>query len=59
MEAMEMNLLAVLIVMIMSFSAIQSASAVEAPATSPTSDVTAFIPAFIASIVALAFGFFF
>ncbi|XP_065857447.1 arabinogalactan protein 13-like [Euphorbia lathyris] len=59
MEAMKMNLFAVLIVMIMAFSAIESASAAEAPAPSPTSDATAFIPTFIASIVALAFGFFF
>ncbi|PON64151.1 Arabinogalactan peptide [Parasponia andersonii] len=58
MEAMNKKLIfALLVVAMMAFSGIQKAAAAEAPAPSPTSDATQFMPAIFASLVALAFGF--
>ncbi|KAF9688584.1 hypothetical protein SADUNF_Sadunf01G0003500 [Salix dunnii] len=56
MEAMKMKVFAVLMVVLMAFSAMQEAAAADAPAPSPTSDATIFVPTFLASLVALAFG---
>jgi hypothetical protein len=58
MEAMKMKVFAVLMVVLMAFSTMQKATAANAPAPSPTSDATIFVPTFLASFVALAFGFF-
>ncbi|KAJ0020387.1 hypothetical protein Pint_31439 [Pistacia integerrima] len=59
MEAMKMNLLVVLMAALMMVAAISSVQAADAPAPSPTSDAAVFLPTFIASFMALAFGFFF
>ncbi|XP_023635326.1 arabinogalactan peptide 13 [Capsella rubella] len=59
MEAMKMRLILTVLVATMAFSAMQQASAVEAPAPSPTSDASLSIPAFFASVATLAFGFLF
>ena len=60
MEAMKMNLfVALLVVTIMAFSAINTVSAADAPAPSPTADAAAFVPTAIASLSALAFAFLF
>ncbi|GAU38572.1 hypothetical protein TSUD_322490 [Trifolium subterraneum] len=59
MEASKMNfLVAVMVAMLM--IAISGVSAAEAPAPSPASDATTlFVPTAFASLIALAFGFFF
>ncbi|XP_047313637.1 arabinogalactan protein 21-like [Impatiens glandulifera] len=58
MEAFRLRILVA--VMVIAVSAIQSvSSAVDAPAPSPTSDATTFIPAAVASVIVLAFGFLF
>lgn len=56
-----MKLMVVLMVAIVAFSAIGNAAAetAEAPAPSPTSDAAMFVPALVASVAALASGFFF
>ncbi|EXC34517.1 hypothetical protein L484_019114 [Morus notabilis] len=62
MEAMKKNVmlaLLVVVVVMMGFSGMQKAAAADAPAPSPTSDATTFLPTFFASLAALAFGFFF
>ncbi|KAF7120965.1 hypothetical protein RHSIM_Rhsim13G0232700 [Rhododendron simsii] len=60
MEALKMNLfVAVVVVMFMALSAVQSVSAAETPAPSPTADASAFVPTAIASLAALAFGLLF
>ncbi|KAL9407432.1 hypothetical protein Peur_004404 [Populus x canadensis] len=56
MEAMKMKIFVVLMVVLMAFSTMQKAAAADAPAPSPTSDATIFVPTFLASLVALAFG---
>ncbi|KAL9370309.1 hypothetical protein Peur_041508 [Populus x canadensis] len=58
MEAMKMKIFVVLMVVLMAFSTMQkaAAAAADAPAPSPTSDATIFVPTFLASLVALAFG---
>ncbi|KAJ8759971.1 hypothetical protein K2173_010827 [Erythroxylum novogranatense] len=58
MEAMKMNLFVVLMVVLMAFATMQKAAAAEAPAPSPTSDASVFVPTFVASFAAIAFGFF-
>ncbi|XP_019057936.1 PREDICTED: arabinogalactan peptide 13-like [Tarenaya hassleriana] len=58
MEAMKMKLfLAVVLAAAMAFSAVNPAAAsVEAPAPSPPSGASSFVPALFASVAALAFG---
>ncbi|XP_062076524.1 uncharacterized protein LOC133781509 [Humulus lupulus] len=56
MNKKSMMVLLMVVVMMALFSAIPMASAADAPAPSPTSDATKFIPAFFASLLALAFG---
>ncbi|KAG6787553.1 hypothetical protein POTOM_003594 [Populus tomentosa] len=56
MEAMKMKIFVVLMVVLMAFSAMQKAAAADEPAPSPASDATIFVPTFLASLVALAFG---
>ncbi|KAJ7009416.1 hypothetical protein NC653_000179 [Populus alba x Populus x berolinensis] len=56
MEAMKMKIFVVLMVVLMAFSTMQKAAAADAPAPSPASDATIFVPTFLASLVALAFG---
>ena len=58
MEAMNKSvILAVLMVLIVGL--IHKAEAADAPAPGPSSDATLFLPSFIASLAALAFGLFF
>ncbi|XP_044483731.1 arabinogalactan protein 14-like [Mangifera indica] len=59
MEAMKMNFLVVLMGALMMVAAFSSVKAADTPAPSPTSDAAVFMPSFIASLMALAFGFFF
>ncbi|KAF3444391.1 hypothetical protein FNV43_RR14083 [Rhamnella rubrinervis] len=60
MEAMNMKLsVALLVVIMVAFSGIQKSAAADAPAPSPASDATLFVPTFFASLVALALGFLF
>ncbi|CAA7062525.1 unnamed protein product [Microthlaspi erraticum] len=57
MEAMKMKLFVALLVAMIAFAAIQqTAAAVDAPAPSPTSDASSFIPTFFASLALMAFG---
>ncbi|KAL7134047.1 hypothetical protein ABFS83_11G000900 [Erythranthe nasuta] len=60
MEAMKMNMFLVAVVAVAFMAAVQNVAAVhEAPAPSPTSDATTFLPALFASVSALAFGLLF
>ncbi|CAA0410236.1 unnamed protein product [Arabidopsis thaliana] len=60
MEAMKMKLYVVVLVAVIAFSTVhQTVAAVDAPAPSPTSDASSFIPTLFASVVVMAFGFFF
>lgn len=54
-----MRLLFAVAVMLMAVSAVQNASAADAPTPSPTADAAGFVPAVFASLVAIAFGLFF
>ncbi|KAE8705150.1 Arabinogalactan peptide 12 [Hibiscus syriacus] len=56
MEALRTRLFFAMVVVLMAVSAIQNVAAADAPAPSPTSDATAFVPTVVASLVALAFG---
>ncbi|KAI5566900.1 hypothetical protein POPTR_013G057500v4 [Populus trichocarpa] len=56
MEALKMRVFLAIVVVLMAVSAVQNVAAAEAPAPSPTSDATTFVPAVLASLVALAFG---
>ncbi|KAI6670782.1 hypothetical protein NL676_005667 [Syzygium grande] len=56
MEAMKMKLFVAMMVVLMAAATVQKAAAADAPAPSPTSDATVFVPTFLASIAALAFG---
>ncbi|KAJ6694598.1 ARABINOGALACTAN PEPTIDE 1 [Salix koriyanagi] len=47
MEAMKMKVFVVLMVVLMAFSTMQKATAAEAPAPSPASDATIFVPCFL------------
>jgi uncharacterized integral membrane protein len=51
-----MRVFLAIVVVLMAVSAVQNVAAAEAPAPSPTSDATTFVPAVLASLVALAFG---
>ncbi|KAG2238594.1 hypothetical protein Bca52824_092177 [Brassica carinata] len=59
MESIKMKLFEAVLVAMMAFSALQQAAAVEAPAPSPTSDASLYIPCFVATVATLAFGFLF
>ena len=59
MEAMRMRLFFALVVAVMAVSAVQNVAAADAPAPSPTSDATIFVPAVFASLGALAMGLLF
>ncbi|XP_047323352.1 arabinogalactan protein 21-like [Impatiens glandulifera] len=60
MEALRMKLfvvVAIVAVTLIEITAFHGVSAAEAPAPSPTSDASVFVPTAIASVLALAFGF--
>lgn len=60
MEAMKMKLFVAVLVAMIAFSAVQqSAAAVDAPAPSPTSDASSFIPTVFASVSVLVVGLLF
>ncbi|CAM8897882.1 unnamed protein product [Rhodiola kirilowii] len=59
MDALKMKFAVAIVMVLMSISAVQNVAAVDAPAPSPTSDATAFVPAVLASFAALAFGMLF
>ncbi|KAH6813849.1 arabinogalactan protein 14 [Perilla frutescens var. frutescens] len=59
MEAKKMLVVAFMLVVLMALSAINGVSASDAPAPAPTSDATAFLPTFLASVVAMAFALLF
>ncbi|KAJ6858401.1 arabinogalactan protein 13-like [Populus alba x Populus x berolinensis] len=59
MEALKMRVFLAIMVVLMAASAVQNAAAADAPAPSPTSDASTFVPAAFASLVALAFGLLF
>ncbi|CAK9149885.1 unnamed protein product [Ilex paraguariensis] len=59
MEAMKMKLFVAVVMMVMAVSAVQNVAAVEAPAPSPTSDATIYVPTIVASLSAIAFGLLF
>ncbi|MBA0874590.1 hypothetical protein Goshw_018992 [Gossypium schwendimanii] len=56
MEALRMEVFWVMLVVLVAVFKVQNVAAVEAPAPSPTSDATIFVPSALASLVALAFG---
>ncbi|XP_018469147.1 arabinogalactan protein 12 [Raphanus sativus] len=58
---MEVKMMVVFMIFAVAFSAVGqvAAATVEAPAPSPTSDATMFVPALFASVVALASGLLF
>jgi hypothetical protein len=51
-----MRVFLAIVVVLMAVSAVQNVAAADAPAPSPTSDANTFVPAVLASLVALAFG---
>ncbi|KAI3841579.1 hypothetical protein MKW98_003031 [Papaver atlanticum] len=59
MASMKMRVLVAVSALIMAASAVQNVAAADAPAPSPTSDATAFVPAVVASLTAVAFGYLF
>ncbi|EXB31272.1 hypothetical protein L484_014757 [Morus notabilis] len=59
MEAIRMRLFFALAVAVMAVSAVQNVAAADAPAPSPASDATNFVPAMLASLGAVAMGLFF
>ncbi|GKV21811.1 hypothetical protein SLEP1_g31753 [Rubroshorea leprosula] len=59
MEAMKVKLFVAMMVAVLAMSAVQKASAAEPPAPSPASDAAVYVPTFVASLAALAFGFFY
>ncbi|XP_026414914.1 arabinogalactan protein 14-like [Papaver somniferum] len=60
MESLKMRALVAITVMVMAASSIQNnVAAADAPAPSPTSDATSFVPAVFASLTALVFGLLF
>ncbi|KAF6155152.1 hypothetical protein GIB67_019678 [Kingdonia uniflora] len=54
-----MRVLTAAALLVMAVSAVQNVAAADAPAPSPTSDATAFVPAVFASLAAVTLGFFF
>ncbi|KAJ6877310.1 arabinogalactan protein 13-like [Populus alba x Populus x berolinensis] len=56
MEALKMRVFLAIVAVLVAVSAVQNVAAADAPAPSPTSDATTFLPAVLASLVALAFG---
>ncbi|OAY41932.1 arabinogalactan protein 13-like [Manihot esculenta] len=59
MEALKMRVFLAVVVVLMAVFAVQNVGAQEAPAPSPASDATVFVPAVFASVAAFAFGFLF
>ncbi|KAL3347184.1 hypothetical protein AABB24_021055, partial [Solanum stoloniferum] len=61
MEAINMKIFVVAVMMmtIMAISAVKGVAAADAPAPSPASDATVFVPAVLSSFVALAFALLF
>ncbi|XP_058204788.1 arabinogalactan protein 13-like [Rhododendron vialii] len=59
MEALRMKLFVAVVMLLMAVSAVGNVAAAEAPAPSPVSDATVFLPAAFASLAALAFGLLF
>ncbi|KAG8478899.1 hypothetical protein CXB51_028766 [Gossypium anomalum] len=59
MEALRMRLFLAMMVVLTAMSAVQYVEAADAPAPTPTSDATAFVPTAFASLVALGFGLLF
>ncbi|KAI3474495.1 hypothetical protein Pfo_029405 [Paulownia fortunei] len=60
MEALKMNIFFVAVaVALMVLSGVQNVAAQEAPAPSPASDATTFVPAVLASVGAVALGMLF
>ncbi|XP_022719964.1 arabinogalactan peptide 12-like [Durio zibethinus] len=59
MEALRMRLIFTVMIVLMALSALQNVAATDAPAPSPTSDATAFVPTLVTSLLALAFGLLF
>ncbi|XP_022747841.1 arabinogalactan peptide 13-like [Durio zibethinus] len=59
MEALRMRIFFAMVIVLMAVFAVQNVAAADAPAPSPTSDATAFVPPVFASLVALAFGLLF
>lgn len=51
-----MKLFVAMMVVLMAAATMQKAAAAEAPAPSPASDATVFVPTLFASVAALAFG---
>ena len=54
-----MRLLVAVTAVVMAASAVTNVAAAEAPAPSPASDATVFVPTALASLTALAFGLLF
>ncbi|KAI3446379.1 hypothetical protein Pfo_003044 [Paulownia fortunei] len=60
MEALKMKIFLVAVVAaLMALSAVQNVAAQEAPAPSPASDATTFVPAMFASVAAVVLGMLF
>lgn len=59
MEASRVRVFFAVVVMLMAALCVQNVAAAHAPAPSPTSDATVFVPATLASLAALAVGFLF
>lgn len=59
MEAINMKMFVVAVIMMMAISAVKGVAAADAPAPAPASDATVFVPAFLSSFVALAFALLF
>ncbi|KAJ4724025.1 Arabinogalactan peptide [Melia azedarach] len=58
MEAMRMKFFVILMVALMAV-AVEKVAAADGPAPTPTSDAALYVPTFVASLIALAFGFLF
>ncbi|XWS57859.1 hypothetical protein CRYUN_Cryun09bG0209600 [Craigia yunnanensis] len=59
MEASSMRLFLATMIVLMLVSTVKNVAAADAPALSPTSDATTFMPTMFASLVGLAFGLLF
>ncbi|KAI3877465.1 hypothetical protein MKW98_032549 [Papaver atlanticum] len=58
-STLKMRVFIAMIFMVMAASSVQNVAAADAPAPSPTSDATSFVPAVFASLTALVFGLLF
>ncbi|XP_059668200.1 arabinogalactan protein 13-like [Cornus florida] len=59
MEALKMKLFVAAVLVLMAVSAVPNVAAAEAPAPSPTSDATLFMPTALASLITFAFALLF